>query len=550
MSSKRNSSPLSPLTSNPILTGAAILTLAGFASRIIGFFYRIFLSQQIGAEGMGVYQLIFPVFSVCFSLCCGPVQTAISRYVAALHTTPHSTDRGTSHKNRPHPTPTGSPEAVLRAGLLLSFSLACLCAVVVYVGSEFLAEHILMEARCGTLLRLMALTIPVCSIHCCISGYYYGLQKAHVPAFAQLTEQIIRVLSVYGICTTLTEAGQEPTAATAVWGMVCGEIASLVFTTASYLLHRRRDHRKSTPKNFQRSSKSELTRPRQLSLASSTQSFHYFPHLLSLAIPLTVTRLCVSILQSGEAVMIPSRLQLYGMSTAQALSVYGVLTGMAYPFILFPSAVIQSMAVMLLPDMAHSQSMGNQERIDINTTRTITVSLYLGILCTGLFLFYGDAMGEILFSNALAGSYIVTLSWLCPFLYLSTTLGSILNGLGQTRATFGHSILSLLSQLLFVVFLVPVIGIRGYLYGLLFGQLFSTLLHLHSVHRLVHIRYQAVHHLLRPMGALGLAAFGSKKITGILLTPMISNSLILLCISCALLAGIYGCLLLASRNHL
>ncbi|MBP3700283.1 MAG: polysaccharide biosynthesis C-terminal domain-containing protein, partial [Lachnospiraceae bacterium] len=227
-----------------------------------------------------------------------------------------------------------------------------------------------------------------------------------------------------------------------------------------------------------------------------------------------------------------------------------VLTGMAYPFILFPSAVIQSMAVMLLPDMAQSQSAGNQDRIDITTTRTITVSLYLGILCTGLFLFYGDAMGERLFSSALAGSYIVTLSWLCPFLYLSTTLGSILNGLGQTRSTFGHSILSLAAQLLFVVFLVPVIGIRGYLYGLLFGQLLLTVLHLWTVRRLVHVRYRVAHHLLRPMGALGLAAFSSKKITEILLIPMISHSIVQLCISCTLLAGIYGCLLLASRNHL
>lgn len=248
--------------------------------------------------------------------------------------------------------------------------------------------------------------------------------------------------------------------------------------------------------------------------------------------------------------MIPSRLQLYGMSSTQALSVYGVLTGMAYPFILFPSAVIQSMAVMLLPDMAHSQSIGNQERIDLNTTRTITVSLYLGILCTGLFLFYGDTMGETFFSNALAGSYIVTLSWLCPFLYLSTTLGSVLNGLGQTKATFGHSILSLLAQLCFVLFLVPVIGIQGYLYGLLFGQLFLTLLHLRSIRRLVHIRYRVIHHLLRPMSSLGLAAFGSKKITEVLLTPMISHPIIRLGISCTLLAGIYGCLLLASRNHL
>lgn len=527
MSSNKKSLPLSSLTSNPILTGAAILTLAGFASRIIGFFYRIFLSQQIGAEGMGVYQLISPVFSVCFSLCCGPVQTAISRYVAAQNQTPgHSSSTITGKKL--YSLSDNSPEAVLKTGLLLSFSLSCLCAAIIYAGSDIIADCILMEARCNTLLQMMALTIPICSIHCCISGYYYGLQKAHIPALAQLTEQIIRVASVYGICLSLTKSGQHPTAATAVCGMICGELASLVFASLSYLC--RRSRRSQRKKKLHHSG--------------------YLSQLLSLALPLAITRLCISLLQSGEAVMIPSRLQLYGMSSTQALSVYGVLTGMAYPFILFPSAVIQSMAVMLLPDMAHSQSMGNQERIDVNTTRTITISLYLGILCTGLFLFYGDTMGETFFSNSLAGSYIVTLSWLCPFLYLSTTLSSILNGLGQTKSTFWHSILSLLAQLCFVLFLVPIIGIQGYLYGLLFGQLFLTLLHLRSIRHLVHIHYQAVHHLLRPLGALGLAAFGSKKITEVLLTSMISHSIIRLGISCTLLAGIYGCLLRASRNHL
>lgn len=510
---------------NPILSGALVLTLAGLLSRVIGFFYRIYLSQQIGAEGMGVYQLIFPVFSICFSLCCGPVQTAVSRYVAAQNT--GSSQRGGNRHSF-------SPEAVLRAGLFLSFSLACLCAIVLYVGSEWIADRILLESRCGNLLRLMSLTIPVCSIHCCISGYYYGLQKASIPAFAQLAEQAARVLSVFLITSAMTEAGQEPSAAVAVWGMVCGELSSLLFCGISYLLRR---HRQQSKKD------SSFSRG-----ASHTSALYYLPKIFALALPLAVTRLCISILQSAEAVLIPSRLQIHGMTDSQALSVYGVLTGMAYPFILFPTALINSVAVLLLPDMAQSQSLGNQERIDITTSRTITCSIYLGILCTGLFLFYGDAMGERLFSSALAGSYITTLSWLCPFLYLSTTLGSILNGLGQTRATFLHNMLSLAAQLLFVLFFVPVIGIRGYLYGLLFGQLLMTVLHLITVRRHVHIHYDALHHLLRPMGALGLAAFTSKKITEIILTSVIQHSVIRLCISCALLALIYGSLLLLSRK--
>ncbi len=506
---------------NPILTGTIALTLAGFLSRIIGFFYRIFLSQQIGAEGIGVYQLITPVFSICFSLCCGPVQTAISRYVAAQNVIPRTSSKesrlGTG-KGRE-----GSPESVLLAGLLLSFSLACVCAVILYAGSEIIADRILLEPRCGSLLRLMALTVPISSLHCCISGYYYGLQKAYIPALAQLAEQAVRVISVFLISSVMTEQGQEVTVTVAVWGMVFGEFASLCFSGTSYLIRRQKGREYHSP-------------------------FLYLPKILTLALPLAATRLCLSLLQSAEAVLIPSRLKLYGLTDTQALSIYGVLTGMAYPFILFPSAVINSVSVMLLPDMAQSQSMGNQQRIDLTASRTVTCSLYLGILCTGLFLFYGTDMGEILFSSTLAGSYITTLAWLCPFLYLSTTLGSILNGLGQTRATFGHSIACLAAQLIFILILVPLIGIRGYLYGLLFGELLLTVLHLAAASRLARIHYSAFHHLLRPLGALGIAAFVSQKITEAIIAPVIAHQVIRLALSCTLLALLYGLLLLASRK--
>ena len=67
---------------NPLITGTIILTVTGFASRFIGFFYRIFLSRLFGAEGMGIYQLISPVLALSFSLTAAGIQTAISKYVA------------------------------------------------------------------------------------------------------------------------------------------------------------------------------------------------------------------------------------------------------------------------------------------------------------------------------------------------------------------------------------------------------------------------------------------------------------------------------------
>ena len=68
---------------NPLILGTLLLTGSGIIARIAGFFYRIFLSHKISTEAMGLYQLVYPVYSICFSLCCGSMQTAISRFVAA-----------------------------------------------------------------------------------------------------------------------------------------------------------------------------------------------------------------------------------------------------------------------------------------------------------------------------------------------------------------------------------------------------------------------------------------------------------------------------------
>ena len=79
-------------------------------------------------------------------------------------------------------------------------------------------------------------------------------------------------------------------------------------------------------------------------------------------------------------------------------------------------------------------------------------------------------MGRILFANELAGTFIVTLGWICPFLYLSTMLHSILNGLGKTTSTFFLNVLGLGIRIGFVLFVIPVAGIKGYLWGILLSQ--------------------------------------------------------------------------------
>lgn len=68
---------------NHLLKGALLLTAAGVFSRIIGFFYRIFLSRTFGAEQMGIYELISPVLALSFALCTSAIQSSISKFTAA-----------------------------------------------------------------------------------------------------------------------------------------------------------------------------------------------------------------------------------------------------------------------------------------------------------------------------------------------------------------------------------------------------------------------------------------------------------------------------------
>ena len=133
-------------------------------------------------------------------------------------------------------------------------------------------------------------------------------------------------------------------------------------------------------------------------------------------------RLTLSFLQSLEAIFVPNQLLLSGLSRVESVSIYGVLTGMALPFVLFPSAITNSLAVVLLPAVSEAQAQNQPDKIEHTISMALRYSLYMGILCVGLFTRFGPALGETFYHNADAGRFIQILSWLCPFLYLSTTM--------------------------------------------------------------------------------------------------------------------------------
>ena len=510
---------------HPLITGTLLLTAVGFFCRILGFFYRIFLSRTIGAEGLGLYQMIFPIHGIAFSLCAGPIQTSLSRLTAASP---------------------GKGRAFLRVSLALSLSIALPLTIFIYLFADFLAAHVLLAPECAPLLPALALSIPFCAIHACCCGYYYGLKKTTVPAFSQVVEQCIRISSVLLIVHVCHTNGIPITVLLAVWGLLIGETASAVFCLLVYgcskpvtmlpntdksnkgsannsdlaapfvpsadstdtpISRHSRQTRKNTA-HFQYSSHS--TPPYTPDTSSTTlpaqkKSPHTLPlllPLLSMALPLMANRLTLSFLQSLEAIFVPNQLLLSGLSRSEAVSLYGVLTGMALPFILFPSAITNSLAVVLLPAVSEAQAQNQPDKIERTISMALRYSLYMGILCVGLFTRFGPALGKTFYHNADAGRFIQILSWLCPFLYLSTTMGSILNGLGKTGTVFLHHTISMLLTLSLVLFAIPRWGIFAYLAALLISELVLAVLHIHALAREVPIRLPVSQGIVKPVFCL------------------------------------------------
>lgn len=416
-----------------LLRGAVILTAAGFISRIMGFFFRIFLSHAFGEENVGLYQLIFPFYALCLSLSTAGIQTALSRMTA------EKVSLGKTNEAK------STLTIALGLTLLISFAEIFL----IQKKADFIAVSFLGDGRCTDLLMIISYAIPCAAVHSCICGYFLGLQNTKLPAVSQLLEQSVRILSVVLLFSVTLKNKDIPSIHLAAAGITAGEFVSALFSV--HTLSRHQDLLRSF---------------------SSRTVVRDLRELLGLSLPLTANRTVVTLLQSIEAVSIPASLKLYGLSGADALSLYGVLTGMALPCILFPSAVTNSIGTVLMPAVSATSTTGNHTAVVHLLKKAAGGCFILGLTCCLFFLFFGRFIGSLLFHSSDAGKFIITLAWICPFLYTNNALISAINGYGKTTSTFLINACGLLVRIGSVFLVIPRFGIQGYLWGLLISQLF------------------------------------------------------------------------------
>lgn len=425
------------MSKQTIIKGTLILTITGILTKCLGFYNRIFLTRLIGVKELGTYQLIFPLYILGISFCCQGIATTITKHVSYLLGKKNNLD--TRH--------------VLRFGGLLSFTLSLLVSACFFFGCDFIAVHILKNTDCRILLRLLSPAIPFVAIKACINAFFIGHEKPVFSGSCQLIEQIIRIGSVYLLAISYMQDHVD--AKTAVLGVVIGEMGATLYAVICYMFFRRKQrHGHSSARK-----KSSLMIP-----------------MLKDIVPITSNNLIFTLFSSFEAIILPTFLFQYYNNADTSMEMYGIITGIVIPFLLFPATITNSLSTMLLPSISYACAKRDTEAIKKALVSSALFCIMLGSFACILYILFGKPLCTFAFKSTEAGTLLQLMGFLCPFIYLSTTLSSVMNGIGYATQNLIYNILGISVRIVCIVFFVPHFGIHAYICGMFCGYLLHNAL--------------------------------------------------------------------------
>lgn len=444
-----------------LVIGALILTAAGVITRILGFVFRIYMSNLIGSEGMGLYQLIIPLYMLAGTLSTSGISVAISKLIAEENAKKQL----------------GNVKKILKASLFLTGTIGGMVGLFLFVNSGYIGTNFLKDPRTILSIRYLAPCIPFMALSSCLRGYFYGIQDVTKPAFAQVLEQFIRIGVVYVIIGYWIPKGLEYACAAAILGITAGEIISCAYVYFAY----------------RASNKKLQTNKANISVISSIGS------ILTIAVPITASRTVSSILKMAENILIPIQLQLFGLSHHSALSTFGMLKGMVMPLLFFPSALLSSLAVTLVPAVSEANAVNGKRRIHHTVSKALKYTLLVGICMICIFMSFSYELGMAIYHDKEVGEMLRMLSFICPFMYIQLIVVGILNGLGEQMVPFINSLFDSLISLFFVFFCIPIFGFKAYLLGMAVSSIVVSILNLHKLLSITSIMFDYSNWLVKPI---------------------------------------------------
>jgi len=428
----------------PIFYSALLLTGVNLLLRMVGTSFQVYLSGRIGAEGIGLLQLVLSLGSMAMVAGTAGIRTG-TMYLTA--------EEFGKRKEK-------NITWVLSGCVGYSIFCSVTVGVGVYVFAPFLAQHWIGNIRTLESIRLFAVFLPVNCLTGVMVGYFTGANRIGTLAAVEVAEQLCTM--VFTMMLLSLWAGHD--AEKACQAVVMGSGLGACLTLCSLTILRLRERPATGPR------------------------IHVASRLAHTAIPLAIADDLRTGITTVENLMVPKRLALYP-GTVSPLAAFGTVCGMVFPVLMFPAAILFGLTELLIPELARCNAAGHTKRISHLVQKSLRVGLLYGTACAGVLFLAADDLCNALYQNTEAGIYLRWFAPLAILLYCDAVTDAMIKGLGQQKASVRYNIFTNAMDVAFLYIWLPKYGITGYFFSFLVTHVINFAL---SIRRLLKISGERV----------------------------------------------------------
>ena len=458
-----------------LMTSTLILTATSFLTRTMGMISSVFLSQMLGTEGIGIYELVMSIYMTAVVFASAGLCASVSRLVAEALGQRQST-------NIAH---------IMRVTFTFGTCSSLLVTLALIIGAPVFVQYFIHDQSATTGLRLLALSIPFMTCSSCFKGYFYATKKTIYPASADILEQLTKVGLLITLVNLYAPKGISYAYGAIGIGLTIGEITSWSYLLALFILDRRHNQPKED---------------------SSFTSRHLFHKLLSILLPIASISYIGHIFLSIENILIPVGLRKFSGTLSSSMSALGVLKGMVFPILFFPSAFLTAFSTTLIPEVAKANVLGNKKRVAYTTNRVLQLTFILSILVVSIFLTYGNELGFVIYKSAEIGPLLRLLSLIIPFIYTEVIADGILKGLDQQVSCLKYSLLDAATRIIFIYFFLPIKGIHALMLIMMMSSILTSTLNFNKLIETTQIKVRPINWLFKPAIAAAFSSTYSRLI--------------------------------------
>ena len=415
------------------LKGTMILTISSIIVKVIGSLNWIILSRVLGGEGIGLYQMGFPIYLMAITVSSAGVPVAIS--IITSEKLANKDYRGAKRGFNV------SLRLLLISGLVFSSALL--------FGADFLInQHIIRDARAYYSIIALAPAVFFVTFLASFRGYLQGWQIMTPTATSEVVEQLVRVITMLVFADLFMPYGLAYAAGGASMGAGAGAFCALLVLMWFYRRLKRRLH--------------EEIEAQDDSIPQESAG-HIIKRLLKLALPVSLTSLMLPIGANLDLLIVPQRLEVAGFDVRHATELFGYLTGMAVPLVNLATIFTAAMTISLVPSISESRTLERFDAIRDKIRLAFRVAMIITFPCfMGLF-FLAEKVAALIYNAPGAAGAIQTMSVGILFLGMHQISTGILQGLGKTAIPVINMILACLVKVVMSWWLtaIPLLGIKG-----------------------------------------------------------------------------------------